>query len=176
MRLPGGAKDAHAWGALSLFERDYFKRLVEQLARALAAIRRTGSGGPTDAGLEIVRESCRDVLGVPYEMLQSIDPASAALLLNDAKLSQPIKVSGYARLLEAQAELHMERGEETEAELSMNRALALYIESLLIDPAHDEGLAGLERMRTKTDTRRLGERYREFLAELDSKVPAWTDA
>lgn len=91
---------------MSLFERDYIKRLVQQLARFLALIAKAREERQLHVGIQLVQDAYREVLGVPYEMLARVDERSAALLLGD-----PRKRGIYAQLLRAEAELRRDLGE-----------------------------------------------------------------
>ncbi len=104
---------------MSLFERDYIKRLIQQLARFVALIGRARDERKLDVALRLSEDAHREVLGVPHEMLSRLDVRSAALLLG------PGKIALYAELLRLEADLRRELGQIEDGDAAEHRAVAL---------------------------------------------------
>ena len=103
-----------------LYDRDFIKRLIQQLAQMLAAALKLRQAGKHEQALETIRSSSGELLGLEWDVL-AFGPASSAASL----LGQPERVRIYAQLLEAEAETLFEMGMPERAEASARRAASL---------------------------------------------------
>lgn len=81
-------------------EKDYVKRQIKQLAKALARAVSLGRGGQLEDAQESIRAACGEGLGLDLELLAMLDRQRAITALGSAE-----RVRAYAALLEAQADI-----------------------------------------------------------------------
>jgi len=149
---------------MSIRQRDYILRMIEQLSEAIARIAGARGAGKHEEALLIVRETADGILGPMRSMVEALDSASAAVLLSSAE-----KVGAYAALVAEEAATREAMGEARGASAGYRRALELYLESARMamggttDARAQEAIG---RLRGKVDERRLGARYQEALASL----------
>ena len=128
---------------MSMFENDYIKRLVKQVAELGARISGMKREGRIDEALEEMREAYGKILATDGEMLAMLDGVSAARMLKDA---QTMKT--YAQLLLQEADLHDQNGDAAKSESRRARALAVYRHAQNVapkrDPEIDAAIAMLE--------------------------------
>ncbi|HKG95297.1 MAG TPA: hypothetical protein VKA84_25485 [Gemmatimonadaceae bacterium] len=101
-------------------ERDYILRLLAAAAAALGRLRERLAANAQPA--EVIREARAaqgELLGRDAMLLQALDPASAAALLD------PKRVALWAELLRVEAAAHRQAGQEREAAALEARAAAL---------------------------------------------------
>lgn len=106
---------------MSLYQRDYILSLIERIAAVIArAMRRKNHGDAAGARADIAAATA-DLFGPAGQMIPFVDVRTAVDLLSD-----PDRVTLYARLLDADAELLDALGKSGAA--ARERALALLLE------------------------------------------------
>jgi hypothetical protein len=106
---------------MSLFENDYIKRMLKQLAAFIASILKASAAKNPGEAAMLVREASSQVLGIEWDVLSSTDVPSAIMLLR----GDPEKIRMYADLLEAEAQVLEQHGDPARAQLRRDRAVAL---------------------------------------------------
>ena len=151
---------------MATFEKDFMLRQIRQLAQLIAQIvLRARAEGQYASGLEEVRATMAGGLGMDYEMLGQIDPASATLLAHDGEA-----VRTLAWITAQEGDLLEESGDPAAAQDQRRRALALYAECADRHPAEAAACREAARaLATGTETGPLAEKYRRWL---DSQSPA----
>ncbi len=81
-------------------EKDFLKRQIKLLAKAVARAASLGRGGRLEDAQQELRTACGDGLGLDLELLALLDCERAIAALGSAE-----RVRAYASLLEAQADL-----------------------------------------------------------------------
>src|SRR5688500_16120146 len=127
---------------MSLFENDYIKRLVKQVAELAERLGGLRQEQRIDDALEEMRDAYGRILATDAEMLHLLDAASAARMLRDAATMKT-----YADLLCEEAKLHDLAGNTSRALARRSRALAIFEQardaSVKRDPAIDVAIAML---------------------------------
>jgi hypothetical protein len=139
-------------------ERDYVMRMVQQLAKLLAALLKLKSEQRYDEAAEALMGGCESLLGLDFKALALVDSQSGAALLNDAA-----RVRTFARLLEELADVHAARGEDGKARARARHALEMYCEVLARRSDDGDARAGIGRLRERVDETLLSERYRRLI-------------
>ena len=99
-------------------EKDYVKRQLAELARAIAAAFGLKEAGRLDEARAELERSGRSVLGVSMTTLERVDAATAVGLLRSQGAAE-----GYAQLLEAQASIAEDDAERAAALRERARAI-----------------------------------------------------
>jgi hypothetical protein len=147
---------------MSMVERDYILRMIQQLTQALARIFGLKRAGKLDEALSVVRATADGIFGPLLRTLDALDAQSAARLLGSRE-----KIAAYAVLTAEEGSIHAQKGDERSSRERSRRALTLYLEAALLGPAiNAEERAAIEALRAKVDETRLAPRYREALAAL----------
>ena len=148
---------------MSFSRRDYIKRMIEQLAEAVAALLGVARAGNTTAALETLERTRTDLFGALRRSLDILDPASVMALLGDLD-----KVRAYAHLYLAEAEVRELRGEMKLAIAARRRALETWLEIAVRHPeAIDENdRRAVEALAARVDASRFADRHREALIAL----------
>jgi len=139
-------------------ERDYVMRMVQQLAKLLAAVLKLKSEQKYDEAVQSLEGACQDLLGLDFGALALVDSESGASLLRDVS-----RVRTFARLLEELAQLHASKGEEAKARARARHAFEMYCEALIRRGEDGEARAGIGRLRDQVDEALLSDRYRKLL-------------
>jgi hypothetical protein len=105
---------------MSLFEKDYVKRQIKQLAKAIAQALNLGRRGQLEDAEERIRAACGESLGLDFELLAMLDCNRVVAALGSAE-----RVRAYAALMEAQAELEDLANRPESARASRARAADL---------------------------------------------------
>jgi hypothetical protein len=101
-------------------EKDYLKRQLAELARAIAlALGHRQAGRPEEARVAL-EEGAAAALGASYAMLGAVDVATARGILRTRA-----GADGYAQLLECEAAIEEEGGDAARAESLQARARAM---------------------------------------------------
>ncbi len=103
---------------MSLHQRDYILRMIERIAAVLARVLKKRTEGDLVGARQDIAEGMIDVLGPAGAMVRMVDSRTAADLLSD-----PDRITMYARLLDADAELQEALGQPAGAARSRQRAL-----------------------------------------------------
>jgi hypothetical protein len=132
---------------MSLRQRDYILRMIEQLAQALGALAGLRRAGKHDEAAELWQTTADGLFGPLLPMLDRLDAPSVALLLNDRD-----KLIAYAALVAERAAISEARG-MISSSADHRRALALYLEAARSGPLDARSLADVASLRSKIDTR-----------------------
>lgn len=107
-----------------MLRRDLILRMIEELARAVAAaltLRRRGATPEAAAELE---NAARSLLGLDLGVSAALDPAALA-----AHMGDPVRVGVLARLVHERAAVAREAGEAAAAAGFARRAVELWLEA-----------------------------------------------
>ncbi|WP_437735030.1 hypothetical protein [Sorangium sp. So ce1335] len=147
---------------MSIRQRDYLLRMIEQLAEAVGRIAGLRRAGQLDEAELLVRTTADGLFGPMRDMLDRLDAAGAATLLGDHE-----KVGAYAALCAEQAEILELRGRAAQALAERRRALELYLEAVSRAPGgNPRAQEGALALLGQVDAARLPERYRALAAKL----------
>jgi hypothetical protein len=108
---------------LSVVQRDYLMRMIEQAAAAFAEIAALIRAGDFDLALIVVGKTSDLVLGNLRPVLERLDPTSVVDLIGKLDLD---RVRVYAALLAEEGTIRERRGEIPRAQYCFSRALDLY--------------------------------------------------
>jgi len=108
---------------MSIVQRDYLMRMIEQCAQAIAEIGALIRAGEFDLALIVVRKTSDLVLGNLGPVFERLDAASVVDLIGKHDLD---RVRMYAALLAEEGTIRELRGETPRAQYCFNRALDLY--------------------------------------------------
>jgi hypothetical protein len=149
---------------VSIAQRDYILRMIEQLGVFLAKIMGARNAGDFDLAEREAKAALGALFGPLAEMLEKVDSASAASLLG-----APEKISAAAALYAERAAAREGAGKRAEAHADRRRAIELYLEAGRLKPQDSEEVRGiLLDLLKDVDRARLPERYR---LEIDALVP-----
>ncbi|WP_438027193.1 hypothetical protein [Sorangium sp. So ce233] len=147
---------------MSIRQRDYLLRMIEQLAEAVGRIAGLRRAGQLDEAELLVRTTADGLFGPMRDMLDRLDAAGAATLLGDHE-----KIGAYAALCAEQAEILELRGRAARAPAERRRALELYLEAVSRAPeGNPRAQDGARALLGRVDAARLPERYRALAAKL----------
>jgi hypothetical protein len=139
-------------------ERDYVMRMVQQLAKLLAALLKLKTEKKYDEATEAIAGACGDLLGLDFGALALVDSQSGAGLLGNVA-----RVRTFARLLEELSDIHASQGDAPKARARARHAFEMYCEALLLRSQDAEATAGIGRLRGRVDESLLSPRYRALL-------------
>ncbi len=108
---------------MSIAQRDYLMRLIEQFAQFLAALLGKKESGRLDEASEMIEQALDVLLGPMRRSIEQLDAASVAMLLADKD-----KLRVYARLLLEQASIDRQRGRDDAARRLDRRSADLVAE------------------------------------------------
>ena len=108
---------------MSVVERDYIMRMVEQTAQAIAEITALIVAGDFDLALIVVRRTSDSVLGNLGPVLERLDANSVVELVGKLDLD---RVRIYAALLAEEGSIRELKGQMPRARYCFSRALDLY--------------------------------------------------
>jgi hypothetical protein len=108
---------------MSIVQRDYLMRMIEQCAVAIAEIAALIRAGEFDVALIVVRKTSDLVLGNLGPVFERLDAASVVDLMGKLDLD---RVRMYAALLAEEGAVRELRGEASRAKFCFGRALDLY--------------------------------------------------
>jgi hypothetical protein len=149
---------------MSIAQRDYILRMIEQLGVFLARIAGARTAGDLEGAEREVKAALGALFGPLADMLEKVDSASAAGLLGS-----PEKISAAAALYTERAAVRELSGNQAAARADRRRALELYLEAAILKPPDsDEARGILVDLLKGVDRERLPERYRR---ELDAIAP-----
>jgi len=145
---------------MSMLERDYVLRMIQQLAQAIGRILGLKQAGKLDEALDEVRATADGIFGTMRSTLDAIDPQSAARLLASRE-----KIEAYAMLTAEEASIRKLMGDATRANRGEYRALALYLEAVILNQeVSADADAAIAELGRKVDESTLPQRYQEALA------------
>lgn len=105
---------------MPLGSRDYILRMIEKLGEFLAAIANKRREGKLDEAADDLARAKADLLGPLARSVGSLDASTVVMLLGDAS-----KARAYAQLLEAEADVAADRGDDRAASGLRTRAAAI---------------------------------------------------
>ena len=108
---------------MSIVQRDYLMRMIEQCAAAIAEIAALIKAGEFDLALIVVRKTSDLVLGNLGPVFERLDAVSVVDLIGKHDLD---RVRMYAALLAEEGTIRELRGEAPRAKYCFSRALDLY--------------------------------------------------
>jgi hypothetical protein len=108
---------------MSIVQRDYLMRMIEQCAVAIAEIAALLRAGEFDLALIVVRKTSDLVLGNLGPVFERLDAASVVDLIGKHDLD---RVRMYAALLAEEGTIRELRGQTPRAQYCFSRALNLY--------------------------------------------------
>jgi hypothetical protein len=108
---------------VSIVQRDYLMRMIEQCAVAIAEIAALIRAGEFDLALIVVRKTSDLVLGNLGPVFERLDAASVVDLIGKHDLD---RVRMYAALLAEEGAIRELRGETARAQYCFSRSLDLY--------------------------------------------------
>ena len=147
---------------MSLRQRDYILRMIEQLAQALGAMAGLRKAGKHDEAAQLWQSTADGLFGPLLSMLEQLDPTSAALLIGDRD-----KLVAYAALVAERGDLSQARGGQRQAATEHRRALELFLEAVEQGAELQTPLLEIvQKLRSKVDEAVLARRHREALDRL----------
>jgi hypothetical protein len=153
---------------MSVVQRDYIERMIEQFAQAIGQILQLIRAGDFDPALIVVHKTCDLVLGPLRPVLERLDAASAVELLGRFELD---RLRMYAALLGEEGAIHELRGQTARAQTCYSRALELYVaisQSGARLKSADWGRIAM--LRPKVDIDTIDSRYREELRRVAEPI------
>ncbi|MCK6586909.1 MAG: hypothetical protein L6Q76_04920, partial [Polyangiaceae bacterium] len=114
---------------MSIAERDYILRMIEQLGVFLAKIMGARTAGDFDRAELELKAALGALFGPLADMLEKVDSASAANLLGG-----PEKIGAAAALYAERAAIRDAAGDQAAARADRRRALELYLEAARLKP------------------------------------------
>ncbi len=138
-----------------LHERDWLMRVVKQVVELIARALKLADEKKKDEAVATLEAACGTALGMDFASLAFVDSASAAALLRE-----PVKVRGFALLLEALGRVHEKCGDEAKARSKYQHALELACEALALREGDEEAAALVRRVVSQVDVGLVPERYR----------------
>lgn len=106
---------------MSMMERDYILRMIQQLAQALGRILGLKKAGKLEEAMQAVQATADGIFGPMRRTLDALDEQSAARLLGSRE-----KIEAYAALTAEEASIHALMGDARRARSGERRARALY--------------------------------------------------
>jgi hypothetical protein len=101
-------------------QRDYIQRIVEAMAKAIAAIVTFRKQGETQAARDEITRTSGSLFGLDLGLIELMGPATVA-----AQLGHPEKVEALAQLVDEKALVEREAGEVAAAERWVRLAAGL---------------------------------------------------
>ncbi len=159
---------------MSVVQRDYIERMIEQAAQAFAQILDLVRAGDLDLAMILLQKTRDLVLGPMRPVLERVDAASAVELVGKYEMD---RLRMYAALLGEEGAIHERRGKPARAELCYRRALELYAATSLAGarpkPADRERIALLQ---PKVAPGSIGKRFGDELRRLAGEASPSHDA
>jgi hypothetical protein len=153
---------------MSIVQRDYIERMIEQAAQAIAQALQLVRAGDLDPAMIVILKTRDLVLGPMRPVLERVDAATAVDLVGKYELD---RLRMFAALLGEEGAIHELRGKPARAEHCYRHALELYAASALagarLKAADWERIVLLE---PKVDAGGIDSRYREELRRLASQA------
>jgi hypothetical protein len=144
---------------MSIAQRDYILRMIEQLGLFLAKIMGARKAGDFELAEREAKAALGALFGPLAEMLEKVDSASAASLLGG-----PEKMALYAERGAAREAA----GNQAGARADKKRAIELYLEAARLKPLTEEAHKTLLDLVKDVGRERFPERYQR---ELDAIAP-----
>jgi hypothetical protein len=159
---------AYTLDRMSLVQRDYIERMIEQAVQAIAQIIQLIRAGDLDPAIILVHKTRDLVLGPMRPVLERVDAASAVDLVGKYELD---RLRMFAALLGEEGAIHELRGNSAKSEHCYRHALELYAAASLagarLKAADSERIAILQ---PKVEPGSIDSRYREELRRLAAQA------
>jgi hypothetical protein len=153
---------------MSVVQRDYIERMIEQAAQTMAQILDLVRAGDLDLASIVVHRTRDVVLGPMRPVLERVDAASAVDLVGKYELD---RLRVYAALLGEEGAIHESRGKPARAEHCYRHALELYAATSLagarLKAADTERIILLQ---PKVEVADIDSRYRDELRRLAARA------
>jgi hypothetical protein len=128
---------------MSITERDFILRAIQQIGEALARIAGMRRSGRAEAALMEAQQTAAGILGPMASMVEGLDAQSATMLL-----AQPNKIRAYGLLVAERSAVHDALGDKSAALHDRLRALELLVAWMKMSGnLDDEVRAALEGLR-----------------------------
>jgi hypothetical protein len=152
---------------MSVVQRDYIERMIEQAAQAFAQILELVRAGDLDPAVIMLQKTRDLVLGPMHPVLERLDASSAVELVGKYEMD---RLRMYAALLGEEGAIHERRSKPARAELCYRRALELYAATSLagarLNPADRERIALLQpKVAPGSISKRFGDELRRLASE-----------
>ena len=149
---------------MSVVQRDYIERMIEQFAQAIGEIVQLVRSGQFDPAMIVVRKTSELVLGPLLPVLERLDAASAVELIGKHDLD---RVRMYAALLGEEGTIRELRGQTARAQYCCSRALELYAAiSMSGAPLKSADWERIVELQPKVDAGAIDSRYHAELGRL----------
>jgi len=152
---------------MSMVQRDYIERMIEQFAQALAQVVAAVRAGDFDLALLTVRRTSDLVLGNLGPVMERLDAASVVEFVGKLDLD---RIRMYAALLAEEGTIRELRGQEARAQYCFSRALELYaaisLSGARLKAADSERIASLQ---PKVAAGAIDGRYQDELLRLSNQ-------
>ena len=149
---------------MSVVQRDYIERMIEQAAQALAQVLELVRAGDLDGAMIMLQKTRDLVLGPMRPVLERLDASSAVELVGHYEMD---RLRMFAALLGEEGAIHERRGKTARAELCYLHALELYAATSLagarLKAADRERIALLQ---PKVTAGSIGKRFGDELRRL----------
>ena len=153
---------------MSIVQRDYIERMIEQAAQAIAQVLQLVRTGDLDPAMIVILKTRDLVLGPMRPVLERVDGATAVDLVGKYELD---RLRMFAALLGEEGAIHELHGKPARAEHCYRHALELYAAAALagarLQAADWERIVLLE---PKVEPGTIDSRYREELRRLASQA------
>ena len=152
---------------MSVVQRDYIERMIEQAAQAFAQILELVRAGDLDPAMILLQKTRDLVLGPMRPVLERLDASSAVELVGRYEMD---RLRMFAALLGEEGAIHERRGKSARAELCYRHALELYAATSLagarLKAADCERIALLQpKVAAGTIGKRFGDELRRLAGE-----------
>ena len=149
---------------MSVVNRDYIERMIEEAGQALAVVIQLIKAGEFSPALIMIQKTSDLVLGRLRPVLERLDPASAVEMVGPLEMD---RIRIFAALLGEEGAIHEARGHADRSLQCCRRALELYgaiaLAGAPIKLADQERIASLL---PKVGLDQVDERYRAVLGRL----------
>jgi hypothetical protein len=144
---------------MSIRERDYILKMIEQLAAALSRVAGLKTAGKLDEAGDEIRNTADAILGPLANTVDALDAASAAKLLGNRQ-----KIGVYAALVAELADIRAREGRDAEARSKYRRALEVQLACLSEHPdGAEQTRTAIRALRSKVVEADLPEKLRRAL-------------
>jgi hypothetical protein len=105
---------------MSITERDFILRAIQQIGQSLARIAGLRRSGKADVALMETQQTSGSILGPMAAMVERLDPSSAVMLL-----AEPKKIRAYGLLVAERSAVHEALGDTAAAQRDRVRAIEI---------------------------------------------------
>lgn len=165
-----------------MFHRDYFMRIIGQMAEALGALSGLRQRGKQEEGLKVIGELLKRQFRLTDDLLRSLSPNDIISLMTVSGVRDEAGLQAIATLLKEQGDLQEELNEPDESYSSRLKALQLSLRMALEDAepvvADPRALAGglldkLADYELPPETKRLAAAFHEQEGRFGKAEDVW---